>query len=194
MSTTTAYDPVQHDNQIVAMYDTDTQAHAARDALISGGVSADTIQVVARGGDLGMTDDTQAQDMWSAVRSLFIPDSERAAYSHAVGHGHAILVVTVMGGADRGNVIHVLEGTNPVDFDAKLQDWTSSGYDHSTPHADYLASTQGSMTATTTSPAAGGTDHDTSEATEERLRVGKREVADGAVRVRSYIVERPVKE
>jgi uncharacterized protein (TIGR02271 family) len=29
---------------------------------------------------------------------------------------------------------------------------------------------------------------------EERLRVGKREVAKGAVRVRSYVVERPVEE
>ena len=29
---------------------------------------------------------------------------------------------------------------------------------------------------------------------EERLRVGKREVAGGAVRVRSYVVERPVEE
>ena len=29
---------------------------------------------------------------------------------------------------------------------------------------------------------------------QERLRVGKREVAQGAVRVRSYVVERPVEE
>ena len=35
---------------------------------------------------------------------------------------------------------------------------------------------------------------DTIKVMEERLRVGKREVAAGAVRVRSYVVERPVEE
>lgn len=227
MSMTNAYDPARHDNQIVAMYDTDTQARAARDALVSHGVSESAIQMVARGGDMGVTGGTEPEGMWGVVRSLFVPDSERAAYSHAVGHGHAMLVVTMTGGADRGDVIHVLEGTNPIDFDAKLQDWTSSGYDHSRPHADYLASTQGgtvksvpAMTSTAVSdagfdtrmgtaapvtpaaarPAAatlpavarGDTGSDTIEVVEERLRVGKREVTSGAVRVHSYIVERPV--
>jgi len=37
-------------------------------------------------------------------------------------------------------------------------------------------------------------DAETIKVMEERLRVGKREVAGGAVRVRSYVVERPVEE
>jgi len=35
---------------------------------------------------------------------------------------------------------------------------------------------------------------DTIKVVQERLRIGKREVAQGAVRVRSYVVERPVEE
>ncbi len=49
-----------------------------------------------------------------------------------------------------------------------------------------------SATAARTTTAAGDTD--TIKVMEERLRVGKREVAAGAVRVRSYVVERPVEE
>lgn len=243
----TAYDPARHDNQVVAMYDTDTQARAARDALVASGVPGTAIQMVARAGDMGMAAGAEGEGMWGAVRSLFVPDDERAAYSHAVGHGHAMLVVTTTAGMDRGNVIHTLEATHPIDFDAKLQEWSSTGVDHSTPHPDYLASTQASQrNSMPTGPTAGGmansmaadkgtapmastavsdagfdtrlgstatpanapvspvpaamaapreaTDEDKIQVIEERLRVGKREVAAGAVRVRSYIVERPVEE
>ena len=47
-------------------------------------------------------------------------------------------------------------------------------------------------TAATSGVAAGNPD--TIKVVEERLRVGKREVAQGAVRIRSYVVERPVEE
>ena len=274
-SSTSTYDPDRHDNQIVAMYETDMQARAARDALVSSGVPQDAIQVVARGGDLGMagTSNTGTSDtgsgMWDAVRSLFVPDDERSSYTHAIGHGHAMLVVTPTGTVDRSAVIHTLEGTDPIDFDAKLQAWNESGYDHRSLHPDYVASTQnagGSTTmGATTGPTAGGTansmaadkglgmastaasdagydtrmaatpatpattaapvvpamattpapattakatslaaapmpgnaalrDAATIQVVDEQLRVGKREVAAGAVRVRSYIVERPVEE
>ena len=221
----TTYDPARHDNQVVAMYDTDIQARAARDALVASGVPETAIQMVARAGDMGMAAGAEGEGMWGAVRSLFVPDDERAAYSHAVGHGHAMLVVTTTAGVDRGNLVHTLEATHPIDFDAKLQEWSSTGIDHSTPHPDYLASTQASQgmaTGVATGPTAGGpldsmaadkgavsmastaapamvaplaaTGEDTIQVIEERLRVGKREVAAGAVRVRSYIVERPVEE
>ena len=236
---TSAYDPERHDNQIVAMYDTDTQARSAREALVKSGVPESAIQVVARGGDMGMTGgDDSDTGMWGAVRSLFVPDEERNSFTHAVGHGHAMLVVTPMGGMSRETVIHTLEGTNPIDFDAKLQEWDKSGYDYKTPHPAYVSSAQ-AMQGSTTGPTAGGmaagmastsaadAGYDTRmaatapvakpvttpavamkppavaatapndgmiEVIDEQLRIGKREVATGAVRVRSYIVERPVEE
>jgi uncharacterized protein (TIGR02271 family) len=55
------------------------------------------------------------------------------------------------------------------------------------------AATQTGRTAVgATQPMTGN--QDTVKVVEERLRIGKREVAQGAVRVRSYVVERPVEE
>ncbi len=205
------YDPERHDNQIVAMYDTDAEARAAKDALANAGVSGSAVQVVARGSETGTMGGVNAEDnnggVWSAIKSLFVPDEDRSAYSHAVGRGHAMVVVNPTSGMDRQKIIHALESTNPIDFDAKLEEWRQAGYDTSTAHGDYVAATGAATPVSGSTPAMGERttaqrpagqaatgDSDTIKVMEERLRVGKREVAGGAVRIRSYVVERPVEE
>lgn len=268
------FDPNIHDNQIVALYDTDADANMARDKLIAAGVDSSAVRVVARSADRmagGVDYDAGDQGIWGAIKSLFVPDDEAHAYNHAIGRGHAMVVVTPMGNADRHHIIEVLESTDPIDFDAKLEEWRQSGYDYSgkagsaddrntaaAMPADYAvnattvtdnipASASGpasshdtvgnkvergvekagaavSGAAAAVGGALGLTDNDrttdrkaatapaapvrgaavsatgvagddeTIKIVEERLRVGKREVARGAVRVRSYVVERPVEE
>ena len=246
------YDPNTHDNQIVALYDTMAEANKARDMLVHAGVGSGSIQVMDKSTDSmagGVDYEAGNQGMWGAIKSLFVPDDEAHAYNHAISRGHAMVVVSPARSANREVIIHTLEGTNPIDFDAKLEEWRQSGYDYqsagsqgmsgntssatvnraaSTP-ANYavnqttvtdnipasagMASTAAAMGASPTSAMAGtsstsvaGTSAmgartstaasgtDTIKVMEERLRVGKREVAAGAVRVRSYVVERPVEE
>ena len=246
------YDPNTHDNQIVALYETMAEANKARDMLVHAGVSSESIQVMDKSSDSmagGVDYEAGNQGMWGAIKSLFIPDDEAHAYNHAISKGHAMVVVSPARTANREVVIHTLESSNPIDFDAKLEEWRQAGYDYqsmgsqgmsgstssatvnraaSTPQnyavnqttaTDNVpvsagmasaAATMGaapmtamagapstpaastSATGTRTSAAAGDTD--TIKVMEERLRVGKREVAAGAVRVRSYVVERPVEE
>lgn len=232
------YDPTIHDNQIVALYETDTQARAAQQTLLDAGFSASAIQVVARetntGGPAtgtgGISHEPVADEgIWGSIKSLFVPDEERSTYNTAIARGHAMLIVTPDTTMDRQHLIHVLESTDPLDFDAKLEEWRQSGYEGSsamtsathtgalgmasmTPPASvapaapittgYTAPTTGSATSPTSGPVTGTTTAQTNRTTgadtiqvlEEKLRVGKREVAGGAVRVRSYIVERPVQE
>ena len=204
------YDPARHDNQIVAMYETDAQARSAKDSLVASGVPAAAIQLVSRTPETSTLGGVNAEDadsgVWGAIKSLFVPDEDRTAYTHAVGRGHAMLVVTPGMGHDRQMIVRTLEATDPVDFDARLEEWRQSGYDASTVHQDYAAaaamplpSSSATMTAGATQPTtatATATAHDTDtiKVMEERLRVGKREVSAGAVRIRSYIVERPVEE
>jgi uncharacterized protein (TIGR02271 family) len=243
------YDPALHDNQIVAIYDTDEHAQSARHALVAAGVPNTAIRLVS-GGAATTTEDRTDEGFWGSIKSLFVPDDDRSAYSHAMQHGHAMVVVTPDSTTDRTKVIHVLEATNPIDFDAKLEEWRQSGYDYSTPSgsagsgvaAESALGAVGTVPATssfdsetgstgtasapmaapvatpaantrpigaTTNPATTGTGPGTGtvsdtaarsgndesiQVLEERLRVGKREVAAGAVRVRSYVVERPVEE
>ena len=242
------YDPNTHDNQIVALYDTMADANAAKQALVNAGVDGGSVQVMDKSADSmagGVDYESGNQGFWGAIKSLFVPDEDAHAYSHAIDKGHAMIVVSPNRTSNREQIIHVLEGTNPIDFDSKLEEWRQSGYDYSGPAMGAAAGgAMGAATASTTvnraeatpanyavnqatvtdnipssasttgaassmaggqvatgaaasgTPAtmAAGTDQDTIKVMEERLRVGKREVAAGAVRVRSYVVERPVEE
>jgi len=196
------YDPSKHDNQIVALYETRAQAESAMAKLVSSGVDQSAVQVVDRGADRmagGADHESGNQGLWGSIKSMFMPDEDAHAYNHAIGAGHSMVVVTPTAKSDRNTIIHTLEGTNPLDFDAKLEEWRQSGY-------NYTPTSTAATTTTTTAPATGamvtgavaaakvgGTD-ETLKVMEERLRIGKREVAGGAVRVRSYVVERPVEE
>jgi len=235
------YDPNTHDNQIVALYETMAEANKARDLLVHAGVDSNSIQVTDKSTDVmagGVDYEAGNQGMWGAIKSLFVPDDEAHAYNHAIGKGHAMVIVSPARTANREAIIHTLEGSNPIDFDAKLEEWRQSGYDYqgmgstsstasttvdraATTPANYavnqttvtdnipagagMASTAATMgaspatamagtqkTAAVASATLGNTD--TIKVMEERLRIGKREVAAGAVRVRSYVVERPVEE
>jgi len=235
------YNPDTQDNQIVALYETMAEANKARDMLVHAGVDSGSVQVMDKSSDTmagGVDYESGHQGMWGAIKSLFVPDDEAHAYNHAISRGHAMVVVSPARTANREVIIHTLEGTNPIDFDAKLEEWRQSGYDYQgtgsgaqtasttvnraeTVPANYAvnqttvtdniptksamassaatagASATTAMAGASTTPMAtgavvGGTD--TIKVMEERLRVGKREVAAGAVRVRSYVVERPIEE
>ncbi len=218
------YDPARQDNQIVALYDTRAHADAAREKLLAAGIDGGAVQVMDREADKmagGVDYKSGNQGLWGAIKSMFMPDEDAHAYSHAMGAGHAMVVVTPNATANRNHIIEVLEGTNPLDFDAKLEEWRQSGYNYNagstataavptttaqtttaqTATAPMTTATTGAMAtgaAATGVAAAGSTaragDAETIKVMEERLRVGKREVAGGAVRVRSYVVERPVEE
>ncbi len=242
------YDPSTHDNQIVALYDTMAEANQAKQTLVNAGIEGGSIQVMDKATDSmagGVDYESGNQGIWGAIKSLFVPDDEAHAYSHAIDKGHAMVVVSPNRTSNREQIIHVLESTNPIDFDAKLEEWRQSGYDYSSPAmgaaagaatsatvnraaatpANYAmnqttatdnipasasttgaaasmasdTTTAGSMPTRQTGAQAGAqgtmaTGPDTIKVMEERLRVGKREVAAGAVRVRSYVVERPVEE
>lgn len=267
------YDPNVHDNQIVAMYETDARAQAARDALVSNGVPERAIRVAAGEQDRfagGVDYDRNDSGLWGAIKSLFMPDEEAHGYAEGVRRGHAILVVQPDATMDRHQIIEFLERTDPVDFDAKLEEWRQAGYSYprttgaavGTPTTPSALTDTSAMRATDTTAAgtfrntpssaarkndgmSGGpsndlpgsadearseSGHGVSEGTmatppatsttlpdaaqrtraatgaaasghngtirviEERLQVGKREVLKGAVRVRSYVVERPVEQ
>ncbi len=170
------YDPVRHDNQIVAVYDDYDAAQRARDALVEAGIPENQVEVMARvAGDAAkgtseVEDKTVGDRVLGAFMSLFTPRDDHRDYTHAVDRGHAMVVVTPTGETDRHRVVEVLERSNPVDFDAKLAEWRQSGYD--------------------ASGAARAPAHETST-TDERRRVGQRETApEGQSRVRSYVADR----
>ena len=117
----------------------------------------------------------------------------------------------------------ILEGSEPIDLDHRRASWRQEGwadYQAAAPaSAAYgegsglaevgtTVSAEGALAGTgpgygeaATRPAMesrdripGSGDEEVIQAAEEQLRVGKREVGRGGVRVRSYVTERPVEE
>ncbi len=132
----------------------------------------------------------------ASLKSLFLPEEDQYAYAEGMRRGSVLVSATVdETEVDRASAI--LERSGAVDLDQQEASWRQSGwsgYDASrsasaTPASAGLTSGEAARTAAT----ATGRD-EVIPVVEERLIVGKREVGRGNVRVRSYVVERPVEQ
>lgn len=220
---TKLYDPTQQDDQIVAMYDTRAEADAARQAVMSHDPSAraEVVDRTADGANAGVNSEGGNTGFWGSLKGLFAPDEEVHGYAEGVRRGHALLVIHPTPGT-RETIIDAIEATNPVDFDAKLEQWRSAGWnniqaDRASSNANLTSdvatdtdltsvaagtrpkpapgiASKSSAVAPSSQPMATGVDDGKISVVEERLRVGKRDVDRGSVRVRAYVAERPVEE
>jgi len=129
------------------------------------------------------------QGFWGSNNSR-IPDEDRHTYEEGVRRGHYVLTVNT--DEERADEVHrLLENSNACDVDEKASSWRKEGW--TAPAAGLTgAAAAGSMARDT---------RDTRDVNEERipiveeeLKVGKREVSRGGVRVRSYVEETPVSE
>jgi len=182
-------------NQVVAMFETYDGARAARDALVSAGIDRSRIELLGRQAtedDTSFRYERNDEGFWAAVKSMFVPDDERHLYAEGIHRGHIMLVVR--GPADeQDRIISLLESQHPLDVETHAAQWRQSGW--SGMYAAGAGSqTQQASSGLATSGTAGRGREEVIPVYEEQLRVGKREVGRGSVRVRSYVVETPVQE
>jgi uncharacterized protein (TIGR02271 family) len=187
---------------VVAMFETYDRALAARDVLVSAGIDRSRIEILAQSGtaqDASFHYERNDEGIWGAIKKLFMPDDESHLYAEGIRRGYAMLVVRT-GAGDQERIISLLESQDAVDVETHAAEWRQSGW--SGVHAGQAAwETQLGASAATRSASSGvatGTAGPGQEEVipvyEEQLRVGKREVGRGSVRVRSYVVEQPVQE
>jgi uncharacterized protein (TIGR02271 family) len=124
---------------------------------------------------------------WESVKDVFVPDEDRHTYEEGVRRGGFLLTASVdEHSADEA--VRILEDARTVDIDQRSSEWRSNGWDYAAGGTSAFAGS---------APSAGtvaGEREETIPIVEEELRVGKREVDRGSVRVRSYVVETPVHE
>jgi uncharacterized protein (TIGR02271 family) len=196
---------------LTALYDTRAEADAAMRRLTrEAGVAATDMTVVAQDASAARpaTGGTTDQDtgFFASLKEMFMPDEDRHAYSEAIRRGGFLLTAKV-GGDHAERAMDILEEHGAVDLDGRQESWRAEGW-----KADAGAQTLANGTVVTTAAAAGtaaaapkqgsaapapaaAAGKDESIAlVEESLRVGKRAVTGGRVRVRSYVVETPVEE
>lgn len=175
---------------ITAMFDSAETANRARDRLVEVGVPSADVQVIYQGatGDAAHSD---GKGLWESIKDFFTGnEDDRATYEEGIRRGGHLLTARVEDQyADEVTVL--LENADAIDLDRRADEWRAEGW-----------TTTGS-TGTEAPPLAGmpapaeASGADSQEAipvVQERLRVGKREVNRGGVRVRSYVVEEPIEE
>jgi len=173
---------------ITAFFDSQANAQAARSQLLNAGLPDEAVRIVDRGEDepASTAATSRHRGIWEAIRDFFTPDEDdRAVYEEGIRRGGYLLVAQASEeNADR--VIEVLNACDAIDLDARASEWQRTGW------------TRPAMPQDTDQELTEEAQTDVQEAripvADEQLRIGKREVNRGSVRVRSYVHEEPVHE
>ena len=177
-------------DKIVAFYNSKEQAHRVRDDLVSAGYDRDDVRVFT----------PEGQSFWRDLKEAFgfADEEDRYLYEEAARRG-AIAVLVDLDDADAPGAqtaVQIMQRHNPLDLDVQAQQWRQQGW------TGRSAQTEG---ATTTDVRATGQQHRPAAqqikqgeqvlpVVEEQIKVGKRAVQRGGLRVYSKVTERPVEE
>ena len=201
---------------LTGLFDTRQEADAVVEHLLQhDGIDRSHIRVYAVDADTASgyqpADD---KGFWASLRDLFVPDDERATYSEGLRRGGVVVSAEV---PDQilDHASDVFESHGAVDLDAREAEWRSQGWSGtsegmmtsgattSLPQAPAATAGMGTMPTAAdmstsdmsgTARIAGDGSEDVIPIVEEQIRIGKRDMEHGRVRVRSYVVETPVSE
>jgi len=198
------------ENTVIGVYDSYAQAQNAMNELLSAGFSQSDVQINSEAERTTQaTGSTHAggSTIGNFFRSLFGMDEDRREhgdiYAEAVRRGSVVLTVDADSEAQRERAVDIMNRYDPVDIDERSTQWRSqgwTGYDENAPlytdseiEKDRTLYGQGRSALEST-----GTTMPQEQAripiVEEELKVGKREVQRGGVRVYQRLRERPVQE
>jgi len=203
---------------ITAFFDSRSDAENAVSRLKVLGLSGDSVRLVPgyeRDTETAAdnTYDRPGEGFWDSLRDLFIPDEDRDTYAEGLRRGGYLVTVTC-GDEWYERALDILDDEGTIDIDERAEAWRSEGWAGRS-SATSLAGNTESVSGNATSVPATAPSLDTLSTStlgasstsanvkqgdevipivEENLRVGKRDVSHGRVRVRSYVVETPVSE
>ena len=187
---------------ITAFFDSRADATNAVEKLAEAGITRTSIRLLPEqeglsGSAVASPYDYERDEkgFWATLGDMLIPEEDRATYSEGMHRGGTTVIVTV----DEAHVeraADILEEHGSVNMDEREESWRQEGW------TGYRFAAGGSGSAVGTSAAdvplaAGTSDRAGTQRipiVEEKMRVGKRQVEGGRVKVRSYVVETPVEE
>jgi uncharacterized protein (TIGR02271 family) len=183
---------------LTAFFDSRSDAMSAADELAAAGISRGSIRILPEADVASDSSNTQSsydtekdeKGFWESLGDLFFPNEDRYSYAEAMNRGSIMVTATVDDSmVDRAE--DILEEYGTVNMEEREESWRKEGWTGWT----------GSEASTRYSSSEGFAEQGFSEdasgtipLAEEELRIGKREVNRGRVRVRSYVVEEPVSE
>jgi uncharacterized protein (TIGR02271 family) len=173
---------------VTALFHNRADANRAIEELVGAGISRSAVRLspetdISSANETSTSSYDAARDekgFWASLADMFMPDEDRYTYAEAMNRG-SIMVSATVDEAQAETAEAVLERHGTVNVDESVESWRKEGW------SGY------SGASGTAQRAQAGTSQAVQEV-EERLRVGKRQVNSGRVKVRSYVIEKPVSE
>jgi uncharacterized protein (TIGR02271 family) len=180
---------------IAAVYNQQTQAQRAMEDLVASGIPRDDVRLSQSEGEQAQRGAQEKDEgAFSGIRSFFAEvfgsnrdQDDVELYSEAVRRGNYVLTVNVPEDNLVDQATDVLDRYDPVDIDEQASQWKSGGWaapQSMRQHSTQTAGTQGRAE----------TESQAIPVVQEELKVGKRQVQRGGVRIYQRVTERPVEE
>lgn len=205
---------------LAAVFDNRADADRARAELSTAGFGAGNIQLSPAASPAGSDTDT-SESIGSSIKNFFkdmFSDDDHGVYSEAVNRGKVVLTVQADTEAEIERAADIVNRYDPIDIDEHQNQWRASGWTGTPAQAQGGVQAQSMQSAamrqSTVQPAVqsgslqGGTQTQSQSSmqyantegertipvVEEELRIGKRTVQRGGVRIFQRVVETPVQE
>ncbi|WP_430256945.1 YsnF/AvaK domain-containing protein [Neorhizobium sp. DAR64872/K0K18] len=182
-----------HSNTITAFFDDRSEADRAIERLSEAGIPRSAIKMIADGGETTTTTH-ESKGFWAELGEFFLADDDRNTYAEGIRRGGFLVTVSGYPFDLHDRALDILDYEGSVDIDERSKAWESEGWSRSGSTEAYAASSYDRTSGTATSTAIDADNEEVIPVIEEELRVGKRDVNNGRVRVRSYVTETPVSE
>jgi uncharacterized protein (TIGR02271 family) len=176
---------------MAGVFDNYDDAERARERLVSAGFRREAIQVTPERSAWGSGDATYGghAKQPGGLRGFFAElfgigdgDESHGHYSEAVRRGSIVVAVEADDDSQIGRATEILEDCGAIDVDERVERWKAAGYTGYDEQAKPLTREEIAR------------DRDTLQVVQEDLKVGKRTVERGAVRVHQRVTETPVQE
>lgn len=170
---------------LVGLFDRPDQAQEARRKIAKEDIAENRVKLTNAETLGSYARSTKSEDHRGFFAKLFgigEADERGGDYAEAVRRGSCAVSVSVDNDARADKVSDILEGCGAIDIDQRIEQWRSSGY-----------TGYDSMAAPYT-PQQIEQEQQSFRVMQEELKVGKRKVETGGVRVRRHTTEEPVSE
>lgn len=186
---------------LTAFFDERDDAEEAVDKLRSLGLTDASVRLIG-GDEYASRAHDDDKGFWESISDFFFPDEDRATYAEGLRRGGYLVTVSAIPSEYYDQALDILDDEGSIDVDERSASWRSEGWTGASTVDATDSSYSGVREAgyADTSDAATARrsgsigDEEVIPVVEEQLRVGKRDVNLGRVRVRSYVVEEPVSE
>lgn len=184
---------------VISMFDDYKIAEQVIDDLVKNGFSDNDIHMTGNSAKGHHSTGYDHQKLGKHLQDEGVPDEEAGYYAEGVRRGGTLVTVSA---ADEwaDKAADIMRRYEVVDIDSRVDYWRNegwTGYDpNSTAYTTEQMTTerQGYLAEKPAATQKTADDHVSIPVTEEELKVGKRTVRSGGVRVHSHVIEKPVEE